>query len=90
MKSNKIEYDPTKNKTNPCLTKYERTKLIGNRAAQLANNAPPTIDIDPKQEFVPRKIAEEELKQGKMPFMIKRKLPDNTDEYWKLSDVDIL
>jgi len=35
-------------------------------------------------------IAKIELKQKKLPFIIQRPLPNNTFEYWKLEDLEIL
>ena len=43
------------------LTKYEKTRLLGTRALQIAMNA--KILIDPKGETDPLKIAEMELEQ---------------------------
>ena len=35
-------------------------------------------------------IAQEEFKQKKMPFIIRRPLPDGSSEYWKMADLEIL
>ena len=35
-------------------------------------------------------IAQEEFKQKKMPFIIRRPLPDGSSEYWKIEDLEIL
>jgi DNA-directed RNA polymerase I, II, and III subunit RPABC2 len=34
-------------------------------------------------------IAHEELNQKKIPFIIKRRLPDGTFEYWRIIDLII-
>ena len=67
-------------KVNKFLTKYERARIIGNRAAQLAHNAQPLISlIDPNDKTRvlkdPIEIAEQELKQRKLPIMIRRPIP---------------
>jgi len=67
-------------KFNKFLTKYERARIIGNRAAQLAHNAPPLISLidpnDPRRQLKdPIEIAEQELKQRKLPLMIRRPIP---------------
>ena len=31
-----------------------------------------------------------ELKEKKIPFIIRRPLPDNTFEYWKLQDLELI
>lgn len=81
-------YDPSKNKTRNLLSKYEKVKIIGLRTEQLQRGAEPVIKWD--KEFDPHAIAEEELKQKKIPFMIRRVLPDNTKEYYRLDDMIIL
>lgn len=98
MTSTKIEdmsdimrsYDPKNHKTKNILSKYEKVKIIGNRAEQLQRGATPNIKLDPNVPFDPRMIAHEELRQRKIPLMICRKLPDNTKEYWRLDDMIIL
>lgn len=82
-------YDPTKNKTKNILTKFEKVKILGCRAEQLQRGAPAFVDIDPGVDFDARKIAHEELKQGKLPMMICRKLPNGVKEYWRLEDMII-
>ena len=81
-------YDPSKNKTRNILSKYEKVKIIGLRTEQLQRGAEPVINWT--KEFDPHSIAIEELKQKKIPFMICRRLPDNTKEYYKLDDMIIL
>ena len=67
------------------LTKYERVRVIGERTNLLARGAKPMIlNVD---NLTPQEIAEEELKQKVIPFKIKRELPDNTYEIWKLSEL---
>jgi DNA-directed RNA polymerase I, II, and III subunit RPABC2 len=83
-------YEPTKNKTKNILTKYERVKIIGLRSEQLQRGADPYVPIDNKIDFNPRDIAIEELKNNKLPFMLRRMLPDGTYEYWRLDDMIIL
>lgn len=81
-------YDPSKNRTRNILSKYEKVKILGIRAEQLQRGAEPLIAWD--RDFDPREIAIEELKQRKTPFMICRKLPDGTREYYRLEDMIIL
>jgi DNA-directed RNA polymerase I, II, and III subunit RPABC2 len=83
-------YDPSKNRTKNILTKYERVKIIGLRSEQLQRGADPYVDFDESKEFNPREIATEELRQRKLPFMLKRPLPDGGCEYWRLDDMIIL
>jgi DNA-directed RNA polymerase I, II, and III subunit RPABC2 len=76
-------------KTVPILTKYERTRVLGVRATQLANGAPPYVKLV-KPMLNELLIAEQELHDQKLPFIIRRPLPNGGSEYWKLKDLAIL
>tara|TARA_B110001452_G_scaffold185681_1_gene156208 strand:- start:316 stop:1035 length:720 start_codon:yes stop_codon:yes gene_type:complete len=76
-------------KTVPFLTKYERARVLGIRIKQLNNDADPFVEVPPNT-IDARFIAEEELKQGKIPFIIRRPLPNGGNEYWKLSDLEVI
>ena len=75
--------------TQPVLTKYERARLIGVRATQLANGAQPLVSM-PNTVINELIIADEELKQKKLPFIIRRPMPNGGSEYWKLKDLMVL
>lgn len=85
---NGIIIDPL-HKTLPILTRYEQAKIIGLRAKQINSGANPLIDI-PDSMIDGITIAQEEFKQKKMPFIIRRPLPDGSSEYWKMADLEIL
>tara|TARA_B100000902_G_scaffold395060_3_gene452791 strand:- start:675 stop:1325 length:651 start_codon:yes stop_codon:yes gene_type:complete len=76
-------------KTIPILTKYEKTKILGIRIKQLNNGAKPYIKVQENiiDNYI---IAMLELKQNKLPFIIQRPIPNNTFEYWKLQDLEII
>ena len=80
-------YDTKKKsyKTTPVLTKYERTRVIGERANQIINGSKPFISNYDKYGN-PYEIALVELQQKKIPFVVKRPY-GNTFEYWKLEDL---
>lgn len=80
--------DPN-HRTYPFLTNFEKTKMIGLRANQLSKGAVPYIAV-PKHITDVRDIARLELEQKRLPFIIKRPLPNGSFEYWKLSDLLIL
>jgi len=80
--------DP-KHKSPPFLTVYERTKILGSRANQLAEGAMPFVVV-PEYMTQPLEIAKMELEQRRLPFIIKRPMPDGTFEYWRLSDLMII
>ena len=71
----------------PFLTTYERTKILGTRTNQLADGARPFIDPVPEHITQPLEIAKLELEQRRLPFIVKRPMPDGTFEYWRLSDL---
>jgi len=77
--------DPN-HKTYPFLTLYERTKIIGLRANQLSQGSRPFIAV-PDHITDVRDIARIELAQKKLPFIVKRPLPNGTFEYWRLADL---
>lgn len=64
----------------PKLTKFERARIIGARALQIALGAPTLIDIDDKT-IKPIDLAIKELETGILPITIKRKLPDGAFVY---------
>lgn len=76
-------------RTPPFLTKYEKARILGERAKQLGAGAKPFIEVEESliDEYT---IAVLELQQGKLPFIIKRPLPNGGCEYWKLADLEIL
>nr|QDY51859.1 RNA polymerase Rpb6 [Mimiviridae sp. ChoanoV1] len=79
-------YDVSKNVTDPILTKYEYTKILGMRAQQIANNSEPLIEVT-KDLDNPIAIAKEEIRQRKSPIILKRKIGEEQFEYWKLEDL---
>ena len=83
------EKDPH-HKSMPFLSVYERTKILGTRANQLAEGAIPYISPLPPYLKDPLEIAKAELEARRLPFIVKRPMPDGTFEYWRLSDLMIL
>lgn len=76
-------------KTIPWLTKYERARVLGLRTKQLNNGADAFIEIPPGM-INGNKIALEELNQKKVPFIIRRPIPNGGTEYWRLEDLELL
>ena len=76
-------------KTIPILTKYEKARILGVRAKQINSGSLPFIDI--KDQIIDGYlIAEMELAEKKIPFIVRRPLPNGASEYWKLQDLEIL
>merc|ERR1712014_537715 len=61
-------------KTTPYLTKYERARILGARALQISMNAPVMVEFDGETD--PLLIAEKELLNRVVPFVVRRFLPD--------------
>ena len=81
------EYYSSKKTTLPFLSKFEKAKVLGVRAQMLAGGSDPLIQ--PPLPDTCYKIAVEELKQKKIPLMIRRYLPDKTFEDWRLEDLAV-
>ena len=72
-------------KTLPLLTKYEKTKILGQRAKQIEEGHPPFIKINNIIDHYT--IAQMELEQNKIPYIIRRPLPNGSSEYWRVQDL---
>lgn len=74
-------------RTCPYMTKYEKTRIVGQRAKQINAGAPAFVKV-PEKIIDGFLIAEMELVQKKVPFIIRRPLPNGGSEYWKISDLE--
>ena len=70
------------------MTKYERARVLGTRAMQLSMNAPPLVEVEPGM-IDPLEIASKELRERKLPLIIRRFLPDGSYEDWPINDLII-
>ena len=75
--------------TYPFLTNYEKTKCISFRASQINNGAKPYILV-PTGVNDSYQIAKMELEARRLPFIVKRPMPDGTYEVWRLNDLLVL
>ena len=76
-------------KTIPILTKYERCRAIGTRVKQLNSGAKPLIEL--KEEIIDNYvIANRELREKKLPFIIQRPMANGKSEYWNINDLEFL
>ena len=73
--------------TNPILTKYEKTKILGQRTKQLNSGCSPYIDV-PNNIIDTYLIAQMELKAKQIPIIIRRPISSKRSEYWKLADLE--
>lgn len=85
-------YNPDKNISVRFLTIYEKTAILGLRKQQLTNGAKTYLE----EKFINdsngdiEKIAEFELKNKKLPFIVCRTFSNGLKEYYKLDDLIIL
>lgn len=83
---NNIIIDPL-HKTLPFLTKYEKARILGQRSKQIENGSKPFINV-PENVIDSYVIAELELREKKIPFIIKRPIPGGGFEYWSVKDLE--
>ena len=76
-------------KTLPMLTKYEKTRILGQRAKQINDGATPFVKV-PEGVIDGYLIAIRELEEKKIPFIIRRPLPNRGSEYWMVEDLEIV
>ena len=99
--ANKEDYDTTESiEENDCtarvgndrltghiiLTKYEKTRILGSRQKQLLLGSKPMIKVN--EDYSYKEIAEKELEMKMTPMIIRRYLPDQTYEDWKISELN--
>ena len=83
-----VVIDPL-HRTLPFLSKYERTRILGERAKQINDGAKPFVDVD-ESVIDGYLIALKELEEKKLPFIIRRPLNNGASEYWKLRDLEFI
>jgi DNA-directed RNA polymerase I, II, and III subunit RPABC2 len=76
---------PSERITTRYLTKYERARVLGTRALQISMNAPVMVDLDGETD--PLRIAEKELRERKIPIIVRRYLPDGSHEDWGIDEL---
>ena len=76
-------------KTLPYVTRYERARILGERAKQLNAGAAAFVDLEP--DIIDGElIALREFEAKKIPFIVQRPLPNGGCEYWRLKDLEII
>jgi len=75
-------------RTSPILSKYEYSRVLGQRAAQIDSGSKPYIEVDPNI-MDGYTIAIQELREKKIPIIIRRPL-GKSFEYWRLKDLELL
>ena len=70
------------------LEKFEKVRILGQRATQLSLGAPPMVDITGLTDALA--IAEKELKENKIPIKVIRKYPNGEIREYRLCDMKII
>jgi DNA-directed RNA polymerase I, II, and III subunit RPABC2 len=85
---NGVVIDPL-HKTLPFVTRYEKARILGERAKQINAGAKPFVEIADNiiDGYL---IALKEFEEKKIPFIVKRPLPGGGIEYWKFRDLEVL
>jgi DNA-directed RNA polymerase subunit K/omega len=76
-------------RTIPLLTKYERARILGQRAKQINAGAKVFVTV-PENVLDGYIIAELELLEKKIPFIIRRPIAGGGCEYWCINDLENL
>ncbi|KAH8595936.1 RNA polymerase, subunit omega/K/RPB6 [Bisporella sp. PMI_857] len=71
--------------TTPYMTKYERARILGTRALQISMNAPVLVDTEGATD--PLQIAIKELREKKIPLIVRRYMPDGKYEDWTCEEL---
>lgn len=87
------DHDISKYISLPIMTKYEFNLLIGLRTVHLSRGAQIFVEIPENYKIRTnmelREIAIRELKEKKLPYTIKRKMPNGKIEYWPVSKLNL-
>ena len=74
-------------RTIPYLTKYEKARILGQRAKQINSGATVFVKV-PEKVIDGYLIAELELQEKRVPFIIRRPMPNGGSEYWSIKDLE--
>ncbi|KAG6161578.1 hypothetical protein E4U11_003325 [Claviceps purpurea] len=71
--------------TTPYMTKFERARILGTRAMQISMNAPVLVDLEGETD--PLEIALKELREKKLPMIVRRYHADGCYEDWSCDEL---
>lgn len=70
------------------ITIYEKTSIFGLRKQQLVNGANTYLSKKELEDISNiEEIVQKEYELNKLPFMIRRTMPNGVKEYWKLEEL---
>ena len=78
--------------TREYFTKYEFTALLATRAQQLAEGAKPLASLEGLKTSDPMfvwNLARREIEQRKLPFIIRRQMPNGESEFWSAQEMEV-
>lgn len=78
--------------TRPYFSMYEYTALMSIRTQQLAEGSKPLVEITGLKTNDPRfleYVAKREIEQRKLPFIVRRQLPNGTSEFWSAQELEL-
>lgn len=76
-------------RTQPFITKFEKARVLGERAKQINAGATPMVTVD--EEIIDGYlIALKEYEERKIPFILRRPLPSGGCEYWRFADLELI
>jgi len=90
LTKNDLNIIPTENfkkKTYNYITYYEKVRILGIRTQQILKGAKVMLQYDNSLNITPYDLAKQELDNKTTPLKIKRSLPDNTYEIWRISEL---
>jgi DNA-directed RNA polymerase I, II, and III subunit RPABC2 len=79
--------------TQPYFTKYEYTALVATRQQQIEEGAKPLVGLEGLRTSDPQfilNVVMREIEQRKLPYVIRRQLPNNMSEYWSAQELEIM
>jgi len=78
--------------TTPYFTKYEYVTLLAARAQQIADGSKPLVSLDGLRTSAPNfldLVVKREIEQRKLPYIIRRRLPNGVSEYWNVQELEL-
>jgi DNA-directed RNA polymerase I, II, and III subunit RPABC2 len=74
-------------------SKYEFVALLSIRTEQISQGARPLVGIEGLKTSDPRfaeNVAKREIEQRKLPFIVRRQMPDKTAEFWSVQEMEAM
>ena len=68
------------------LSKFEKVRILGQRAEQISMGAPPLVDIKGLTDAL--SISEKEFIERKIPFIVERTYPDGSIRKMRLCEME--